>query len=77
MKENGFEKLLKNLAAKYDTTPEEVYKEMKLVIDAGFDNKDPIIQENWRKIPFAGDRPTPEEVIYYIADLLNRKCCIN
>lgn len=67
MRKNQFEKILKNLAAKYDTSPEEIYREMQLVIDAGFDNPDPIIQSHWRDIPHANARPCPEDVIGYIA----------
>ena len=34
-------------------------------IDAGFDNPDPAVQEEWKKVTLKGDRPTPEEVINY------------
>ena len=32
---------------------------------AGFDNLDPAVQEEWKKMALKGDRPTPEEVINY------------
>ncbi len=47
------------------TTPEEVRREMQIAIDAGFDNPDPAVQEEWKKMTLKGDRPTPEEVINY------------
>ena len=39
-------KLVKEkIAEKYNTTPEEVRREMQIAIDAGFDNLDPAVQE--------------------------------
>ena len=59
-------KLVKEkIAEKYNTTPEEVRREMQIAIDAGFDNPDPAVQEEWKKMTLKGDRPTPEEVINY------------
>ena len=59
-------KLVKEkIAEKYNTTPEEVRREMQIAIDAGFDNPDPDVQEEWKKMTLKGDRPTPEEVINY------------
>ena len=37
----------------------------RIAIDAGFDNPDPDVQEEWKKMTLKGDRPTPEEVINY------------
>ena len=36
------------IAEKYNTTPEEVRREMQIAIDAGFDNPDPAVQEVFR-----------------------------
>ncbi len=49
----------------YDKTPEEVRREMQIAIDAGFDNPNPAVQEEWKKMTLKGERPTPEEVINY------------
>lgn len=39
-------KLVKEkIAEKYNTTPEEIRREMQIAIDAGFDNPDPAVQE--------------------------------
>ena len=38
---------------------------MQIAIDEGFDNPDPAVQEEWKKMTLKGDRPTPEEVINY------------
>ena len=50
---------------KYNTTPEEVRREMPIAIDAGFDDPDPAVQAEWKKVTLKGDRPAPEEVIKY------------
>lgn len=62
-----FKELLEAVAKQYNTTDDEVYKEMQIAIDAGFDNPDPEVQKEWMRIPFEGERPTPEEVNPYIA----------
>ena len=57
--------IYEKIAKKYNTTPEEVRREMQIAIDAGFDNPDPDVQEEWKKMTLKGARPTPEEVINY------------
>ena len=42
-------------------------------LDAGFDNPDPAVQEEWKKMTLKGDRPTPEEVINYAVKKLKGK----
>ena len=57
----------------HNTTPEEVRREMRIAIDAGFDNPDPAVQEEWKKMTLKGERPTPEEVINYAVKKLKGK----
>ena len=57
--------IYEKIAEKYNTTPEEVRREMQIAIDAGFDNPNPAVQEEWKKMTLKGERPTPEEVINY------------
>ena len=52
--------IYEKIAKKYNTTPEEVRREMQIAIDAGFDNPDPDVQE-----VFMGNLNPPEEVINY------------
>ena len=49
--------IYEKIAEKYNTTPEEVRREMQIAIDAGFDNPDPAVQEEWKKMTLKGDRP--------------------
>ena len=64
------DKTIKQVARAHNTTPEEVYAEMQIALDAAFQSKDPEVQKGWAKIPFKGDHPTPEDVIPYLVGRL-------
>lgn len=64
--------IIREVARRHNTTPEKVYAEMQIAIDAALMNKDPEIQKEWAKVPFSGERPAPEDVIIYLADKLNK-----
>ena len=66
-----FNEILRQVAIENNTTPEEVYSEMQIALDAAFQNPDPNVQKEWEKIPLSGNRPTPEEVIPFLAVLLS------
>ena len=38
----------------YEKIAEEVRREMQIAIDAGFDNPDPAVQEEWKKMTIKG-----------------------
>ena len=67
----NFQEILARIAKENHTTPEEVYREMQIAIDSGFDNPDPEVRKEWAKIHYTGDRPTPEDVIYGIGMMLS------
>ena len=48
--------IYEKIAEKYNTTPEEIRREMQIAIDAGFDNPDPAVQEEWKKMTLKGIR---------------------
>lgn len=58
--------IIMRVAKEHHTTPEEVYAEMQIAINAGFQSKDTDVKKAWAKIPFQGERPTPEDVIPYL-----------
>ena len=62
-----FDDILRQIARQEGKTTAQVYRDMQVAIDAGFDNPDPKVQATWKDIPFKGDRPTPEDVITYCA----------
>ncbi len=55
---NERENYNEKIAEKYNTIPEEVRREMQIAIDAGFDNPDPDVQEEWKKMTLLGDGHT-------------------
>ena len=70
----NIDEIIKQVAKVHNTTPEEVYTEMQIALDAAFQSKDPEVQKEWTKIPFMGDHPTPEDVIpYLVGQLKNPK----
>ena len=62
--------IIKKVAKAHHTTPEEVYSEMQIAIDAAFNSKDSEVKKEWAKIPFQGEHPTPEDVITYLVSQL-------
>ena len=65
-----FDEIIRRVAKAHKTTPEEVYTEMKIALDAAFQNKDSKVQKEWEKIPFRGAHPTPEDVIPALVRML-------
>lgn len=66
-KKKNLQCILKSIAEDHHTTVSEIYREMEVAIQAGFNNPDPKVQAQWNKIPRKGDIPTPEELIIYVA----------
>ncbi len=58
---------LQKIADREGITVSEVRKEIQLAIDEGMKSTDKSVQAYWSKIPCKGTKPTPEEVINYIA----------
>ena len=67
----NFNEIIKQVALAHNTTPEEVYSEMQIALDAAFQNPDPNVQKEWAKVPLSGNRPTPEDVIPFLAMMLS------
>lgn len=62
--------IIKQIALAHNTTPEEVYAEMQIALDAAFQSEDPNVQKEWEKIPLQGEHPTPEDVIPHLVKQL-------
>ena len=67
----NIDEIIKLIALANNTTPEEVYSEMQIALDAAYQSKDPDVQKEWAKIPLQGNRPTPEDVIPFLAMMLS------
>ncbi len=65
-KRKKFTHIFEKIAAEHNTTVGEVRREIEAAIQAGFNNPDPKVQEQWAKIPRKGDMPTPDELIIYV-----------
>lgn len=60
--------IFQQVARQYNTTPEEVRREIQKSIDAAFDQPaDDLTAYRLRQISCKGARPTPEEFIVYVA----------
>ena len=68
----NFRSILREIAKNNHTTPEAVYREMQIAINAGFDDPNPTIRAAWQNIPFKGTRPTPEDVVMVLGKMLSR-----
>ena len=59
------EHLFEKLAHERNITVEEMRAIISARIEKGWNDPDPEKREQWRKIPCAGDIPTPDEWLYY------------
>ena len=61
-----FKELMEKVAEKHGTTASEVYEEIQKVIDVGMHDQNEEVQKNWMKVPYEGEKPSPEELIQYL-----------
>ncbi|MBO1720094.1 sporulation initiation factor Spo0A C-terminal domain-containing protein [Extibacter sp. GGCC_0201] len=73
MRKGKFSKVMGTIGQEEGISAKEVERKIQLAIDSGFDNPDEKVQAEWAKIPFKGERPTPEEVIEYMCKKLKLK----
>lgn len=66
MRKRKFKKVMDNIGKGEGISSKEVEKEIQIAIDSGIDNPDAAIRSEWEKVPFKGERPTPQEVIEYL-----------
>ena len=67
-----FRIILERIALENHTTPDDVYREMEKAIDVGFENPDPCVRDFWQQFTYKGERPTPEELILGIVQMLEK-----
>lgn len=67
------EKAIQKVAMHERKSVAEVKKEMQKAMFVGLCSQDPAVQAYWKKIPCAGDVPTPEEVIIFTMGKINAK----
>ena len=65
--EKKFEQILKKIAQRHHTTPENVHMELEQLIDKGWANPDPVIHARWLLIG-KGRKPTVQELVSFSAE---------
>lgn len=73
MEKRRFDKIMDTIAKGEGISAEEVEREIQGAIDSGFDNPDEKVREEWAKVAFKGERPTPQEVIEYLCKEMKNK----
>jgi hypothetical protein len=63
-------KALKRLAKQKGISEGAVHHEIEIAIQEAMKSPNLQAQEFWKSIPHKGEKPTPEEVIAYIADMV-------
>ena len=63
---------LQAIADREGVSISEARKEIQAAIDEGMKSTDKSVQEYWSKIPRKGVKPTPEEVVNYIAKSIKK-----
>ncbi|MEA5144281.1 MAG: hypothetical protein VB023_12020 [Oscillibacter sp.] len=66
------EKAICQIAIREGTTVENVRKHIQVAMMGGLLSNDPAIKAAWKRIPKAGEVPTPEEVIAYYAEKMRK-----
>ena len=59
--------IIRQIARDNHVTEEEVRRDMKEAMDVGRSNPDPAVQAKWAGFEYAGDEPTLEEFILWLA----------
>lgn len=60
--------IIRQIARDNHVTEEEVHRDMKEAMDVGRNNPDPAVQAKWAGFEYAGDEPTLEEFILWLAE---------
>lgn len=62
------ERVLKRIAMREGRPIAEIRKEIHKAILVGLCSQDPKVQAYWKRIPYDGDVPAPEEMIVFLAE---------
>ena len=65
--------IFEKVAKQHGVSRDEVYSEIQKAIDVGFNNPDPSVQAEWKKMNISGEHPIPEEVLAYMVKQLQNK----
>lgn len=66
-------KAFEKIAARDGVSVAKVREEIQKAIDEGLKSSEPAVQEQWRKMTYRGEKPTPEDVIAYVVGQIKAK----
>ncbi len=69
MEQKKLDAIIEHIAKQCHTSVQEVREQMLLAMEEGQQNRDPVVQARWAKIPRQGGSPTIEELVSYLAHL--------
>lgn len=61
-------RVMERVAREEGVSVETVRKEIDEAMRIGMQSSDPAVQAKWKEIPCEGERPTPEELLVFIAE---------
>ena len=70
---NTIKKALRRTAYEFDVPLSEVQNEIQEIIDECYNSTDKEIHDSWRQICPNGEKPTPEQLITYVTDMINKE----
>ena len=70
MQKRELQNILQKIATEHNTTPEHIYQEMQIAIDAAQNSIDPSVRAKWESIPKSGEALTVEEFIEFMVLIL-------
>ena len=73
MNKSEITKILRRIALENGVSVSEVRKEIQIAIEAAMSNPDPAVQAEWKAMSHNGQIPSPEEVIIYLAEKINKE----
>lgn len=65
--------ILSDIARENQISVTKVRRQIQELIDAGMQNDDPGIQAAWGQVERKGEKPTPEELLIYLAQSVSEK----
>lgn len=70
--ESKAQKIFERVAWQHNTSVEDVKQEIQMAMLAGMNDPTPEVQEHWKEILCKGDKPTPEELLAYLTEKMNK-----
>ncbi|WP_164174079.1 hypothetical protein [Ruminococcus flavefaciens] len=67
---NTIKKALKRTEYEFDVPLSEVQTEIQDIIDECYNSNEKEIHDSWRQICPNGEKPTPEQLITYVTDMI-------